>query len=347
MEKLFKKMIEARASDLLLEADAPMVLRISGKLEFEKKVYNAQEITDLLLPLLTPFQKTRLEKEKQIDLSYALPAGDRFRINLHYQKGSLAAAVRALSHKVPARQELGLPPIIEDWTRLSSGLIIVTGPTSSGKTTTQACMIELINHNRSAHIITVEDPIEYVFSNAKSMIEQREIGEDATDFPSALISALRQNPDVILIGEMRDLETISTAITAAETGHLIISTLHTANTVNAIDRIIDVFPAPQQNQIRSQLSLTLQGIISQQLIPRKDEPGLALACEVLLANSAVRNIIRKGNTQDLYSMIELGKQAGMQSMDVSLKELYDNGRISKEEVLSHANSRERLEKLLT
>jgi twitching motility protein PilT len=340
MEKLLKRMIDAHASDLLLEADAPLVLRIGGKLEFEKKVYPAQEISDLLLPLLTPFQKERLEKEKQIDLSYALPEGSRFRINLHYQKGSLAAAIRALSQKVPARQELGLPPIVEEWTRLASGLILVTGPTSSGKTTTQACMIELINHSRSAHIITIEDPIEYVFKNVKSMIEQREIGEDATDFAGALRSALRQNPDVILIGEMRDLETISTAITAAETGHLIISTLHTANTVNAIDRIIDVFPASQQNQIRSQLSLTLQGIISQQLIPRKEGVGLVLACEVLLANSAVRNIIRKGATQEISSMIELGKQAGMRSMDMSLKELADRGLISREEALSRAVSRD-------
>lgn len=331
MQDLLKKMIEAKASDLILEAKAPMVLRIDGELKFEKKVYSASELSSLLLPLLAADQKARLEKEKQLDFSYALPSGERFRINYHYQKGTLAAAVRSISKVVPSRKELNLPNVIEELTEVKNGLILVTGPTGSGKTTTQACMMELINQRRAAHIITVEDPIEYVIENKKSIIEQREVGADAIDFPSALRAALREDPDVILIGEMRDLETITTAMTAAETGHLVISTLHTANAVNAIDRIIDVFPAHQQNQIRSQFSLTLRAILAQQLIPRKDKKGLAVAMEVLKGTPGIKNLIRKAQTHEIPSQMEIGKKFGMQTMEESLLKLCRDGIIELDE----------------
>lgn len=347
MEELLKRMVEARASDLILEANAPVALRIDGELQFQKKVYTADEVSTLLLSLLSSLQKSRLEKERQLDLSYALSTDDRFRINLHYQKGSLAAAVRAVPKTVPSRQGLNLPEVIEELTKLKNGLIIVTGPTGSGKTTTQACMVELINQNRAAHIITIEDPIEYVIENKKSIIEQREVGSDATDFASALRAALREDPDVILIGEMRDLETIATAMTAAETGHLIISTLHTANAVNAIDRIIDVFPEHQQNQIRSQLSLTLQAVISQQLIPRQDKKGLMVAVEVLKGVAGVRNVIRKAQTHQIPSLMEVGKKYGMQTMDEALLKLYKDGIINLEDALARATDPEAFKKRLS
>lgn len=346
MKELLKRMMEARASDLILEADAPLVLRIDGNLQFDKRVYTSQEVSALLLSPLSSSQKARLEKERQLDFSYELSEGGRFRINLHYQRGSLAAAVRAVPRRVPTREELNLPEVIEELTDLQSGLIIVTGPTSSGKTTTQACMVDLINRKKASHIITIEDPIEYVHENKKSIIEQREIGEDALDFASALRAALRENPNVILIGEMRDLETISTAVTAAETGHLVISTLHTANAVNAVDRIIDVFPAHQQNQIRSQLSLSLQAVIAQQLIPRTDKKGLIVAVEILKGIPGVRNAIRQSQTHEIPSLMEIGKKYGMQTMDASLRDLLKKGLISREEAFAHAISRERLEKLL-
>ncbi len=346
MKELLKRMLEAKASDLILEAGAPLVLRINGDLKFEKKVYTSQEVSELLLSLLSSSHKARLEKERQLDFSYELSGGERFRINIHYQRGTLAAAVRSVPGHIPSKEELNLPEVIEELTDLQSGLILVTGPTGSGKTTTQACMVDLINQKKSSHIVTIEDPIEYVHKNKKSIIEQREIGSDALDFGSALRAALRENPNVILIGEMRDLETISTAVTAAETGHLVISTLHTAGAVNAIDRIIDVFPAHQQNQIRSQLSLSLQAIIAQQLIPRSDRKGLIVAVEILKGIPGVRNAIRQSQTHEIPSLMEIGKKYGMLTMDAALRDLVKQGAISREEALNRAISRERLEKLL-
>jgi twitching motility protein PilT len=236
--------------------------------------------------------------------------------------------------------------VIEYFCNVPRGLVLVTGPTGCGKTTTQATMIDFINTTRAAHIITVEDPIEYVHSHKKSVIEQREVGSDTLSFPDALKRVLRMNPDVILVGEMRDLETIQTALTAAETGHLVISTLHTPDAPQAVDRIVDVFPPYQQNQVRIQLSMTLQGVIAQQLLTRKDGKGVVPAIEILVATQAVRNIIRKSNTPELYTVIEMGSQHGMQKMDASLKELYDNNLISLQDALNKASNREQLEKIL-
>ena len=334
IKELLKEMVEAKASDLILEANAPMALRIGGQLRFMKQVYNAAEIGVLLTSILNPTQKIRLENEKQLVCSYELVSGERFRVNLHFQKGSLAAAIRAVPKVVPSRQELRLPEVIEELVKLQNGLIIVTGPTGSGKTTTQACMVDMINQQRAAHILTIEDPIEYIIENKKSLIEQREVGTDAIDFPGALRAALRENPNVILIGEMRDLETISTAITAAETGHLVISTLHTSGVVNAVDRIIDVFPAHQQNQVRSQLSLTLRAILAQELIPRKDKKGVIAAVEVLIGVPAIRNVIRKAQTHEIPTLIEVGKKYGMQTMSEAMLQLLRKGLIELDEALS-------------
>ncbi|MFC1571378.1 type IV pilus twitching motility protein PilT [Candidatus Margulisiibacteriota bacterium] len=346
MKDLLKRMIEAKASDLILEANAPAVLRVNGELQFEKKVFTAQELAGQLLVVLTADQKARLEKDRQLDFSHALPSGERFRMNFHYQKGSLAAAVRAIPKTVPNRRELNLPIVIEELTKLNDGLILVTGPTGSGKTTTQACMVELINQTRAEHIITIEDPIEYVIENKKSIIEQREVGSDALNFASALRAALREDPDVILIGEMRDIETISTAMTAAETGHLIISTLHTANAINAIDRVIDVFPENQQNQIRSQLSMVLQAVLAQQLIPRIDQKGQVVAMEILKGIPGIRNLIRKGATHEIPSLIEVSKKHGMQTMENALLDLHKGGKINLEEALIRVPDRETFKKRL-
>jgi len=346
INSLLKSVIENKASDLILAAGAPPMLRIADSLlPAENVVLNSESARSLTYSLLNPSQIAVFESTKELDLGYELKGYARFRVNVHYQKGTVAAALRLIPSDIPTMEDLHLPKIISEWAILERGLILVTGPTGSGKTTTQACMVDLINNTKSRHIITIEDPIEYVHANKKSVIEQREVGIDTESFNAALKRVLRQNPDVILIGEMRDLETIQTAITAAETGHLVISTLHTNDAVQAIDRMVDVFPPHQQAQIRIQLSLSLQGIIAQQLMPRIDGKGLALATEILVATTAVRNLVRKSSTQEIYSMLEIGTKYGMQSMDASLKTLYKNRAISYDEALAHAINQERFEKL--
>ncbi len=345
---LLNSVIKNNASDLLIVEGIAPILRISGDLvPADSKVLNAEETKALIYSLLNPSQIKEFESTKELDLSYALKGIARFRVNVHYQKGTVAASLRLIPPEIPSMEELHLPKAIEDFASLERGLVLVTGPTGAGKTTTQACMVDLINKNKSKHVITIEDPIEYSHMNKRSVVEQREVGIDTDSFNTALKRVLRQNPDVILVGEMRDLETIQTAITAAETGHLVISTLHTNDAVQSIDRIVDVFPPHQQTQIRMQLSLSLQGIIAQQLIPRLDKKGLIIAVEVLVATSAVRNLIRKSQTQEIYSMLEIGTKFGMQSMDASLKNLYLNKLISYEEAFAHALNQEHFEKTLT
>jgi twitching motility protein PilT len=335
-----------KASDLLLAAGNPAYLRVNTSLvKQSEKNLTAEEIEELITPLIRREELQEFKRTKELDTAFEDDLS-RYRVNLHYQKGSIAAAIRRVPKEIPKLETLGLPQIVSDLIRRDKGLVLVTGPTGCGKSTTQAAMIDAINASRACHIITIEDPIEFVHTPKLAMIEQREVGLDTESFAEALKRVLRQIPDVILVGEMRDLESIKMAITAAETGHLVISTLHTQDAVQSIDRMIDVFPPHQQAQIRTMLSLCLQGIISQQLIPRKDGKGLALAYEILMANAAVRNIIRKGGTQDIYSMIELGKQAGMQSMDATLCELVKQGTITRDEAAIYALSRERLDKLL-
>ena len=343
---LLKTVIEKGASDLIIVAGTSPIIRIAGELfPADTTSISDNEAKSLIYSLLTPAQIESFERTKEYDCSHELKGLGRFRVNIHYQKGTVAASLRLIPSDIPTIEDLRLPKIVADFANLERGLVLVTGPTGSGKTTTQACMVNMINSNRSRHVITIEDPIEYVHGNKRSIVEQREVGIDTESFSAALKHVLRQNPDVILIGEMRDLETIQTAITAAETGHLVISTLHTNDAVQAIDRIIDVFPPHQQAQVRTQVSLSLQGIIAQQLIPKMDKRGLIVATEVLVATSAVRNLIRKGTTQEIYSMLDIGAKYGMQSMDTSLKNLYNNKTISYEQALAHAINQEHFEKL--
>ncbi len=341
-----KELNKARGSDLLLVAGSPACLRVGNSLvKIGGAALTSADIENLISTLITKEQMAEFKKALELDVSYE-DAMARYRVNLHFQRGSMAATLRLVQRNIPSLEELGLPPIVTNFTNLERGLVLITGPTGSGKSTTQASMIDLINAKRPCHIITIEDPIEYVHTPKQAIIEQREVGIDTHSFGEGLKRVLRQIPDVILVGEIRDLESIQMAITAAETGHLVITTLHTPDAVQAVDRIIDVFPPHQQNQVRTQLSLTLQGIVAQQLIPRKEGKGLALAVEVVVNSPAVRNIIRKGATQDLYSMVELGKQQGMISMEESLKELVNKGAISRDQALNYAISREKLEKLL-
>ena len=344
---LLKLTQERKASDLHITVGNSPILRINGDLfATDYPVFSRENAKSLIYSMLDDDKKTIFEKNKELDFSFALPAMDRFRINIHIQKGNVEAALRRVPNIIPTFEELGLPEVAYDFIKRPSGLVLITGPTGTGKSTTLASMIEVINNTRSNLILTVEDPIEFVFTSKKCILKQREVYSDTHSFPEALKRVLRQDPDVIVVGEMRDLDTISTTLTAAETGHLVLATLHTPDAPQTIQRIIDVFPPHQQEQIRTQLSLTLQAIVAQQLIPRKDGKGLILAVEIMVVNSAIRNIIRKGTTQDIYSMIELGTQQGMISLDSSLRDLYKKGLITKEDTLMHAINHERMEKLL-
>lgn len=347
LESLLSSAVNRKASDLHLIADASPTFRISGKLTpAEKTVLSSSDVRNIIYSFLSQKQIEIFEKEKELDLSFEIAKLARFRVNIHFQRNSIAAAFRTIPKDIPSIESLNLPQAVYDFTKEPRGLILVTGATGSGKSTTQAAMIDLINNTKTCHIITIEDPIEFLHENKKCTIEQREVGSDTLSFSNALNRVLRQDPDVILIGEMRDLDTISTAVTAAETGHLVISTLHTNDAVQTIDRIVDVFPPHQQNQIRMQLSLSIQGIISQQLIPKADGSGLILAAEVLKATTGIRNIIRKGTTPEIYSMVEIGAKYGMQTMDHSLKNLYKSGAISYEDAIGRAINAENLEKML-
>ena len=346
IKNLLAQLNQTKASDLLLAGKNPPCLRINNALvKLEDRFLSAEEVEALISPIIRKEEMEEFKKVKELDTSYE-DEMSRYRINLHFQLGAIGATIRRIPKDIPSLDDLGLPPKVREFTLLERGLILVTGPTGCGKSTTQAAMINLINQTRASHIITVEDPIEFVHTPRLSVIEQREVGFDTDSFGEALKRVLRQIPDVILVGEMRDLESISMAVTAAETGHLVISTLHTQDAVQSVDRMIDVFPPHQQVQIRTQLSLTLQGILSQQLIPRQDGKGLVAAFELLVANPAIRNIIRKGSTQDIYSMIELGGKFSMQAMDVSLYNLFKKGIISKDNALIYSINREKLEKLL-
>jgi len=346
IRSLLVELNNTKASDLLLAAKNPPCLRINNAIiKLEERKLTPQEVETLISPIIREADMEEFKRVKELDTSYE-DEMNRYRINLHYQMGAIGATIRRVPKEIPSMEELHLPQIVSSFTNLARGLILVTGPTGCGKSTTQAAMINSINATRACHIITIEDPIEFVHNSKLSIIEQREVGFDTVSCGEALKRVMRQIPDVILVGEMRDLESIQMAITAAETGHLVISTLHTQDAVQSIDRVIDVFPPYQQSQIRTQLSLTLHGIISQQLIPKKDKTGLVGVFEVLVATPAIRNIIRKGATQEVYSMMELGAQYGMQTMDAALRDLFKNGLISREEALTYAISRERLEKMI-
>jgi twitching motility protein PilT len=332
IRELLKMMEKKKASDLYIVADSPPVLRIGGRLVSSTFDFvNAEKAKELIYQILNEDLTRELEKEKELDCSFNLPGVARFRVNVHFQKGTVAAAFRTVPIEIPSREDLLLPPIIEELSNEPNGFVLVTGPTGSGKSTTLSVMIDYINRTRDCHIITIEDPIEYIHLHNRSTIEQREVGIDTRAFQEALKRALRQDPNVILVGEMRDLETMATAITAAETGHLVLSTLHTNDAVQAVDRMIDVFPPHQQDQIRLQLSLTLRGILSQRLLPRLDGKGRVVAVEILKVTPAVANIVRKGKTHEIYSIMEIGAEKGMKTMKTALKELFESGLIAFEE----------------
>jgi twitching motility protein PilT len=355
LEQLLIEMAQRGASDLLIISGAAPVFRIDGRLTRSvETALAAEDINALLAPLLTGKMRERMETEGAVDFSLRLArASDdddrrawRFRINVHRQRGTLAAAVRALPTEVPTLAQLALPTSLGELVKPTRGLVLICGPTGSGKTTTLAALVGEINRAEARHVITIEDPIEYEHRNAKSVIEQVEIGRDAPSFAAALRAALRQDPDVILVGEMRDLETVATALTAAETGHLIVSTLHTSDVAQAIHRIIDVFPPAQQTQIRQQLAMSLNAIVVQHLIPRNDDKGRSVAVEVLLTNQAVRNHIRNEKLQQLPSEITLGKRQGMISLEDSLAALVREGRITAEDARGRSSHLDELESLL-
>lgn len=335
--ELLDKAIELNASDLHITVAVPPTIRLNGRLiAMERKPLSPGDTEILTKEILTEKQFELLNEMGELDMSYSTPGTGRFRINAYKQRGSYSIAMRIIRTSIPSMEELGLPPVLKDLSRKNRGLILATGPTGSGKSTTLASMLDLINSERKCHIMTLEDPIEYLHRHNKSIINQREIGADTFNFTNGLRAALRQDPDVILVGEMRDLETMAIAITAAETGHLVLSTLHTLGAANTIDRIIDVFPPYQQQQIRIQLAAVLEGIVSQQLMTKKDESERVAAFEVMVANDAIRNLIREGKTHQIQTVIQTGMKFGMKTMDYSLIDLYKRLIITKETALQHA-----------
>lgn len=339
MKDLFEFAAKHEASDLLITTGAPPTVRIDGELrKIGDKPLNAQATHRLVWSLLNETQQEMFERHRELDFSLAISQDVRFRANVYYQKGAVAGAFRLIPRKIPSMQELGLPTICAEMPLRQNGLILLTGPTGCGKSTTMAAMIDLINETRRCHIVTVEDPIEYVHRNKKAIVDQREVFADTLSFSNALKYVLRQNPDVILIGEMRDAETIAAALTAAETGHMVLATLHTNDSVQAIDRIVDVFPPYQQNQVRTQLAFALIAVIAQQLIPRKGGKGRVLCTEILIKNHAVANHIRENKTHQTRSIMEAGRGEGMVTMDHRLRELYDAGLITFEEAARRVSS---------
>jgi twitching motility protein PilT len=345
---LLLEVLERNASDLHLTAGAHPTVRVRGHLLAleDYPVLTNERTREIVYSILTNDQRQRLETDWQIDFAYAIPGRARFRVNAYYQRGAIGAAFRLIPFSIKTLDQLGLPAVMHELARKPRGFVLVTGPTGSGKSTSLAAVIDEINETRSDHIMTVEDPIEFLHSHKKCLVNQREIGSDAQSFGAGLKSALRQDPDVILVGEMRDLETIHTALTAAETGHLVFATLHTQDTPQTIDRIIDVFPASQQQQVRVQLSVALQGIITQQLLPTADGAGRVAACEVLLATPAIRNLIREGKTHQIYSSLQTGASVGMQTMDAALATLVRAGRITQQLAESRSSTPEELRRLL-
>jgi twitching motility protein PilT len=345
LDQLLAQAVRKLASDLLLIAGAPACLRIGGSLSPTGQPLDAEEIRKLLLPLLTVEQNQELQRAKSVDLCFSREGIGRFRANVHHQRGTVAGSIRLLPEKIPTLESLHLPPILRKLAEARQGLVLITGQTGCGKSSTLAALLELINTNRRDHVVTIEDPVEFVHINRSSIIEQIEVGHDAPDFASSLRSILRQNPDVILVGEMRDPETISTALTAAETGHLVLSTLHTNDTSQAVSRILDSFPAGNQLQTRQQLSLALLAIVAQQLVPGINSMRYP-AVEILMASSGVRSLIRKGEDHQIYSAISTGRTEGMMTMEQSLSEMVRAGRITRDTALAHCFRPEDLRRYL-
>jgi twitching motility protein PilT len=348
LHQLLKTMIEKGASDMHLTTGTPPLLRIDGSIvPLKLPPLGPVETKQLCFSVLTEEQRAHFEKHSELDLSFGVKGLSRFRANVYMQRGAVAGAFRTIPFKILSSDELGLPPIVADFANKPSGLILVTGPTGSGKSTTLAAIIDKINTEQRLHIITVEDPIEYLHPHKLSIVNQREVGTDTDGFKSALKYVLRQDPDVVLVGEMRDFETIEAALTISETGHVVFATLHTNSAVSTINRIIDVFPPHQQQQVRSKLSFVLQGVISQQLLPRMGAPGRVLALEVLVPNQAIRNLIREDKVHQIYSQMQVGQDKfGMQTLNQSLYSLHQRRLISYEEAMGRSLETEELRMMM-
>ena len=340
-------MLKRNASDLILTEGQPPVLRVVGDLvPIEGSFLTTDDIRVFAYGLLSEDQKKAFERNWELDASFGLEGIARFRVNLFQQRGSMGMVLRMLSHKIPTLESLGVPKIVKEWLAVPHGLLITTGPTGSGKSTSQAAMIGFLNQRQRYHVVTIEDPIEYTHPHGTCTIEQRELGHDTKSFAEALKHVFRQSPDVIMVGEMRDPETFETALELAETGHLVLATLHTGDAMQAISRIIDVFPENRHHQIRVQLSLTLIGILVQQLVPRADATGRVLAVEVLQANAAVRNLIRKNDLQQIYSVIQTSSAEGMCTINSSLLQLFKKGLISLEQAMLFTTRQKEFEQLV-
>ena len=339
IDELLERMVEANASDLHVTTGTPPALRVRGEVERLEgfDALTGEQTQQLLYRILSSEQQKHLELDRQLDFSYSIPGLARFRVNAYFQRESIGAAFRLIPTELKTLEELGIPDSLHILAEKPRGLVLVTGPTGSGKSTTLAAIIDEINRNRSEHILTIEDPIEFLHRHKRCIVNQREIGPDATSFADALRAALRQDPDVILVGEMRDLETISTALTAAETGHLVLGTLHTQSAPSTIDRIIDVFPAEQQEQVRIQIANSLQGVVTQALLPTSDKMGRVPALEILLPDDAVRNLIRQGKVEQIYSVMQTNTGRGMQTMEQSLGDLIQRRIVDFEDGLSRSS----------
>ncbi|MGP8247708.1 MAG: type IV pilus twitching motility protein PilT [Bryobacteraceae bacterium] len=347
LDALLRLAAERNASDVLLIAGAPTVLRVNGALSAASGgPLDAEEVRAFVLPLLEPPQMEELQKKRTVDFSFMREGLGRFRINLHYQRGTLAASIRLLPARIPSLESLHLPGSLARLAERRQGLVLVTGPTGCGKTSTLAALIDIVNTRRAAHVVTIEDPVEYQHANRSSIIEQIEVGRDTPDFAVTLRSIMRQTPDVILVGEMRDAETMATVLTAAETGHLVFSTLHTNDAVQAVSRILDSFPSANQPQVRQQISLALAAVIAQQLIPGADGVARWPATEIMTATDAVRALIRKGDDHQLRSQISTSKAEGMMTMEQSLADLVRTGRISQDTAQAHCFRTEDLRRYL-
>jgi twitching motility protein PilT len=348
IDTLLEQMVAHHASDLHITAGSPPVLRLRGQLHRLDQLpqLGADDTRQLLYRILSTEQQKQLELNRQIDLSYSIPGVARVRVNIFSQRESLAGAFRLIPSELKTLEDLGVPASLYQLCHLPRGLVLVTGPTGSGKSTTLSALIDEINRTRADHIVTIEDPIEFVHRHKRCIVNQRELGPDAVSFADALRGALRQDPDVILLGEMRDLETIGTALTAAETGHLVFATLHTQDASSTVDRLIDVFPAAQQGQIRAQIAGTLQGVVTQTLLPTADGRGRVPAVEILFPDDAVRNLIRQAKIEQLYSVMQTGTKRGMMTLEQSLADLVLRGVVTEEVALSRSSRAEQLEGLI-
>jgi len=351
IEDVLEQLVEMGGSDVHIQAGAPIYFRISGKLTpIGDEPLTPQEAQKLIFSMLNNKQRKEVEQNWELDSSYGVKGLARFRLNVYKERGCWAACMRALSSKIPNFDMLGLPDIVREMAERPRGMVLVTGQTGSGKTTTMAAMLDLINRTRSEHILTVEDPIEYVFPNIKSLFHQRQKGEDTRSFANALKSALRQDPDIILVGEMRDIDTIGLAVSAAETGHLVFGTLHTNSATGTIDRMLDVFPPEQQSQVRAQLSQSLLAVFSQCLVPKQNpkpgEFGRCMAQEIMVVTPAIANLIRDAKTAMIYSAIQTGMKMGMKTMEQSLAELVKEGKVSFEDAMAKSSKPEELQRLV-